>query len=67
MDDVVRRMHTTSGLLTAIGNSTVTVEYAAAATLEFIKSHVAHGGLGAAVRELDRNGPSLPAALHAGP
>jgi len=37
-------MHTTSGLLTAIGNSTVTVEYAAAATLEFIKSHVPAAG-----------------------
>jgi oligoribonuclease len=44
MDDVVRRMHTTSGLLTAIGNSTVTVEHAAAATLEFIKSHVPTAG-----------------------
>ena len=44
MDDVVRRMHTTSGLLTAIGNSTVTLEYAAAATLEFIKSHVPTAG-----------------------
>ncbi|MGO9962738.1 MAG: oligoribonuclease [Acidimicrobiales bacterium] len=44
MDDVVRRMHTTSGLLTEIGNSTVTVEYAAAATLEFIKSHVPVAG-----------------------
>jgi oligoribonuclease len=44
MDDVVRRMHTTSGLLTAIGNSTVTVDHAAAATLEFIKSHVPAAG-----------------------
>ncbi|MFZ2056717.1 MAG: oligoribonuclease [Acidimicrobiales bacterium] len=40
MEDVVRRMHTTSGLLTAIGRSTVTVDYAAAATLEFVKTHV---------------------------
>ena len=44
MDDVVRRMHTTSGLLTAIGKSTVTVDYAATATLEFIKSHVPTAG-----------------------
>ena len=44
MDDVVRRMHTTSGLLTAIGKSTVTVDHAAAATLEFVKSHVPTAG-----------------------
>jgi len=40
MDDVVRRMHTTSGLLVAIAKSTVTVKEAAAATLEFVKAHV---------------------------
>ena len=40
MDDVVRKMHTTSGLLAAIERSTVTVDYAAAATLEFVKSQV---------------------------
>jgi oligoribonuclease len=40
MDDVVLKMHTTSGLLTAIGESEVTVEEAAAATLEFVKSQV---------------------------
>ncbi len=44
MDDVVRRMHTTSGLLTAIAKSTVTVDQAAAATLEFVKSHVPTAG-----------------------
>ncbi len=44
MDDVVRKMHTTSGLLTAIGSSTVTVEHAAEATLEFVKSHVPTAG-----------------------
>jgi oligoribonuclease len=44
MDDVVRRMHTTSGLLTAIGKSTVTVEDAAAATLEFLKSQLPTAG-----------------------
>jgi oligoribonuclease len=38
MDDVVVKMHTASGLLTAIGESKVTVEEAAAATLEFVKS-----------------------------
>ena len=40
MDDVVLRMHTTSGLLDAIRESKVTVEEAAAATLEFVKSQV---------------------------
>jgi len=40
MDDVVRRMHTTSGLLTAIEKSTVTVDEAAAATIEFLKAHL---------------------------
>jgi oligoribonuclease len=44
MDDVVRRMHTTSGLLTAIGKSTVTVEDATAATLEFLKSQLPTAG-----------------------
>jgi oligoribonuclease len=40
MDEVVRRMHTTSGLLTAIGKSTVTIEDAAGATIEFLRSHI---------------------------
>jgi oligoribonuclease len=40
MDEVVRRMHTTSGLLTAIGKSTVTIEEAAGATIEFLKAHI---------------------------
>jgi oligoribonuclease len=40
MDEVVRRMHTSSGLLTAIGKSTVTIEEAAAATIEFLKTHI---------------------------
>jgi oligoribonuclease len=40
MDDVVREMHTTSGLLPAITASTVTLEDAGARTLEFITSHV---------------------------
>jgi len=44
MDEVVRRMHTTSGLLTAIAESKITVEQAAAATLEFVKSHVPEPG-----------------------
>ncbi len=44
MDEVVRKMHTTSGLLTAIDESTVTVEEAQAATLEFVKSQVPTAG-----------------------
>ena len=44
MDDVVRRMHTTSGLLEAIRASTVTLEQAGAATLEFVRQHVPSGG-----------------------
>lgn len=40
MEDVVRTMHTRSGLLPAIEASTVTLEEAGAATLAFIKEHV---------------------------
>ena len=40
MDDVVRKMHTKSGLLAAIESSTVTLDDAGAATLDFIKQHV---------------------------
>jgi oligoribonuclease len=40
MDPFVRDMHTRSGLLTAIRESTVTLEEAGAATLAFIKQHV---------------------------
>ena len=40
MEDVVRTMHTRSGLLPAIEASTTTLEVAGAATLAFIKEHV---------------------------
>lgn len=40
MDEVVRRMHTTSGLLPAIQSSSTTLEEAGAQTLEFIRRHV---------------------------
>jgi oligoribonuclease len=40
MPDVVRRMHTHSGLLTEIERSTLTLADAGAATLAFIKEHV---------------------------
>jgi oligoribonuclease len=40
MDDVVRTMHTGSGLLAQIEASTLSLADAGAATLEFIKQHV---------------------------
>lgn len=40
MEDIVRTMHTRSGLLPAIAASTTTLEEAGAATLAFIKEHV---------------------------
>jgi len=40
MEDVVREMHTRSGLLSAIAASDVTLTEAGAQTLEFIKRHV---------------------------
>lgn len=40
MEDVVREMHTRSGLLAAIEASTVSLDEAGAATLAFIKAHV---------------------------
>lgn len=40
MDEVVRAMHTRSGLLSAIQESTVTLEEAGAATLAFLREHI---------------------------
>jgi oligoribonuclease len=40
MEQIVRDMHTSSGLLTAIAASTVTLEEAGKATLAFIQEHV---------------------------
>ena len=40
MDDVVREMHTKSGLLAEIEASTLTLEEAGATTLDFIRGHV---------------------------
>lgn len=40
MDPFVVQMHTSSGLLTAIRESTITLEQAGAQTLEFIKKYV---------------------------
>ena len=44
MDDVVRRMHTKSGLLAAIEQSTTTLADAGTRTLDFIRSHVPEPG-----------------------
>ena len=44
MDDFVRKMHTKSGLLAAIESSTLSLEDAGAATLDFIKEHVPEAG-----------------------
>lgn len=44
MDDVVRKMHTKSGLLEAIESSTLSLDDAGAATLQFIKQHVPEPG-----------------------
>jgi oligoribonuclease len=41
MDDVVKEMHTRSGLLAAIGSSTVTLAEAGRQTLEFLGQHIA--------------------------
>lgn len=40
MDDVVRAMHTRSGLLAAIGSSTTTLEEAGEATMAFLRQHI---------------------------
>ena len=41
MEDVVRTMHSASGLLSAIETSTVSLEEAGRATLDFIRTHAA--------------------------
>jgi oligoribonuclease len=40
MDDTVRAMHTSSGLLTAIERSTITLEEAGRQTLDFLRQHL---------------------------
>jgi oligoribonuclease len=72
MDDVVRRMHTASGLLPLISSSTVTLEEAGAATLAFVKEHVAEprtvplcgNSIGTDRRFLARFLPDLEDFLH---
>ena len=44
MDDVVREMHTKSGLLDQIRASTITLEEAGAQTLAFLREHITEPG-----------------------
>ena len=63
MDDVVRDMHTSSGLLEAIEASTITLEEAGAPDARVHQGARARGPHGAAVRQLDRHRPPLPRRL----
>ncbi len=72
MDDVVRAMHTSSGLLDAIAASTTTLEEAGRATLEFIHAHVpaarkvplCGNSIGVDRRFLRRQLPEIEDCLH---
>ncbi len=72
MDHAVRRMHTKSGLLTLIEESTVTVPDATAATIEFLKAQGLQPGtaplcgnsIGMDRRFLARHAPELENFLH---
>ena len=72
MDDFVRKMHTKSGLLPAISASTVSLEDAANAALEYVKGHVPESrsaplcgnSIGVDRRFLDRYMPDLDGYLH---
>lgn len=72
MDPVVVDMHTSSGLLSAIAASTVSLEEAGAATLAFIREHVPEAGtvplcgnsIGTDRRFLAIHLPEIEAHLH---
>ena len=72
MDDVVRKMHSESGLLSAIESSTLTLGDAGAATLEFIRNHVPEArrvplcgnSIGVDRRFLSRHLPEIEEYLH---
>ena len=72
MDEVVVKMHTKSGLLDAIRASTVTLQEAEAATLEFLKQHAPEpnklplcgNSIGTDRRFLLRYMPSIEDHLH---
>ena len=72
MSDVVRDMHTKSGLLGAIKETTTTLEEAASATLAFLKEHIVDAGtvplcgnsIGTDRRFLAARMPEVEAFLH---
>ena len=72
MDDVVRAMHTKSGLLTAIESSTMSLEQAGGDGLSYIAQHVPQPGvaplcgnsIGVDRRFLDRYLPDLDRYVH---
>ena len=72
MNDVVREMHTASGLLEAISASTVELEEAGERTLAFIREHVPTAGsvplcgnsIGTDRRFLDAHLPAIDRYLH---
>jgi oligoribonuclease len=72
MDDFVRNMHTRSGLLPEIEASTVSLEAAGSAALDYVRTHVADAGaapvcgnsIGVDRRFLDAHLPDLDGALH---
>ena len=72
MDDFVRKMHTKSGLLPQIEQSTVTLEDAAAQTLAFLKQHIPQertvplcgNSIGTDRRFLARHTPEIEEFLH---
>ncbi len=72
MDDVVRAMHTRSGLIAAIESSSMTLEEAGEATLEFLRSHIPEAGtvplcgnsIGTDRRFLAAQLPKVEAYLH---
>ncbi len=71
MDDFVRKMHTKSGLLPQIEASTLDLEAAGAAVLEYLAGHVAEAAaplcgnsIGVDRRFLDRHLPAVDQFLH---
>ena len=72
MEDVVRNMHTRSGLLAAIEASTVTLAEAANATLAFLRNHIPEArtvplcgnSIGTDRRFLAAHMPAVEAHLH---
>ncbi len=72
MEEIVQRMHTSSGLLEAIGASRVTIDEAVRQTLDFVRSHVPSPGevplcgnsIGVDRRFLRRYAPELEAYFH---